>query len=188
MGGGVGAAGLALQTIGTLYGGFAANSQGQAQSAALIENGRRTILQGEMDAQEVRRQERMTTGDLLVQQGGSGFQMGSGSLADLISQNAYNRETDIYNIRSKASGDAAALYDQAAMARAKGRDALIGSAFSAVSTALTGATKLRQQGILADQAETERTTMGGGTSGVWDERSIVLGPGVRVPRISVLNY
>lgn len=154
-----------LQVIGGLAQESAAQSSANAQARALDENARRTLLQGELDVTQVRRDERAATGEMLAGQGGSGLIMGEGSLADMIAQNAYHRELDVMNVRRKATGDAAALTDQAAQARSAGRQAMIGAAFGAVSGALTGVASYRRDKALGTAAAAERAAqLGGGTN------------------------
>ncbi len=154
---------LAMMVAGQVMGGIEANRGARAQAAADEENARRGILAGEQEGLQVMREERRMTGDMIASMAGSGVGMGSGTASDLIEENAYQRELEIYGIRTRAAGEADALYQQAQDKRAAGKAALIGSIFSAGATAIKGASDMRERGRNRDATRAGWTPTGGGT-------------------------
>lgn len=154
---------LAMMVAGQVTEGIETNRGARAAARADEENARRSILAGEQDGLQIMREERRMTGDMIAGQAGSGLAMGSGTAVDLIAQNAYQREAEIYGIRARATGEAESLMQQAADKRSAGRAALIGSIFGAAATAIKGASDIKQgkRGTAQTQKERERT--GGGT-------------------------
>jgi hypothetical protein len=147
---------LAMSVAGQVTQGVEANRAARAGARADEENGRRAVLLGEQETLETRRDERRITGDLIAAMAGSGLGMDSASFGDLIADNAYQREREILNLRTRRAQEANNLYGQAKERRKAGRAALIGSLFSAVGTAIGGAQQLKSQAAVRGQIEAER--------------------------------
>ncbi|TDN82971.1 hypothetical protein [Stakelama pacifica] len=162
---------IAAQAAGTIYSGIEANNGARAAAAVDQENARRTILSGEYDALQTRKDERRLSGDLIASMGAAGVDIGSGSSADIIRQNAVQRELEILNIRSRATNEANNLYQAAADKKKAGRSALIQSMFGAVSGALAGASDMRAQRTSGDIAARVGDAMGRKGSGTWNTGS-----------------
>jgi hypothetical protein len=140
---------VAMSAGGQIVQGVEAKNAAYAQAKVDDENARLSILGGEQDAWSSRLEERRVTGELIAGQGGSGVEMGSGTAADLIAENAYQRELEILGVRTKAVRQAN-NYIQAGNDRRKaGRSAMTQALFGAVSGALQGASNLRAQRISA---------------------------------------
>ncbi|WP_298603405.1 hypothetical protein [uncultured Sphingorhabdus sp.] len=146
---------LGMQVAGTVAGGIAENKQQRAAARVDDENARLTVLQGEQEALDTRREERSMAGDMIAAMAGSGTML-DGSNADLITQSAYQRELEIYNIRRQRTSQARNLQQSAKDKRRAGRNALIGAGFSAVSTALGGIADIRAGRLMAAQGARER--------------------------------
>ncbi|NLS27929.1 hypothetical protein S2M10_29310 [Sphingomonas sp. S2M10] len=136
---------MAVTAGGKIVEGIGARDAAYAQGQALDENARLSVLAGEQQGWQTRLQERRQTGEMLSAQGGSGVQMGTGTAADLIAENSYQRELEILGIRQKAVRQANNYTTQANDTRAAGRAALTGSIFSAVSGALNSVSAMREQ-------------------------------------------
>lgn len=155
---------LAMAAAGQLLGGIEANRAGKVGAAVDTENARRSILQGEQESMQTRRDERAQSGEMIAAMGGSGIELGSGSSADLLAQSAYQRELEVLNIRTRRSSEANNLLQSAADRKAAGRAALVQGVFGAASTALKGVSDMRAKRTAADQASKERAViLGGGT-------------------------
>lgn len=131
-----GAAFAGVQILGTVLGGFEENSAARAEARVLDENGRLTRLAGEENIAAIIREERQVSGAAIAAMAGSATTVGTGTAADLIMQNALEREIEIGNLRAQAEGEAR-NYEQAAMdRRAAGKAALVNSLFEAVGVGL----------------------------------------------------
>lgn len=146
---------MAVQAAGQLFQGFSANKEARAAARVDEENARLTSLQGEQEAMDTRREERGIAGDMLAAMAGGGTLL-DGSNGDLLAQSAYQREVEIFNIRSKRAAEARNLMSAAKDKRRSGRNALIGAGFSAVSTVLGGVSDIRRDRLLASQGARER--------------------------------
>ncbi len=169
MGAAAGPIALAMAVVGQVKQGVDANNAARAAARVDDENARLTVLQGEQEALATRRDERMASGDMIAAFAGSGLSLG-GSFSDLLAENAYQRELEILNIRTTRAREGQNLQNQATQKRKAGRSALINGMIGAVSTALSGADKMRQDNQVRQQ--------------VWDERNVILGGG-RVPPVRV---
>lgn len=146
---------MVVTAAGQLAGGFAQRAEANAAARVDDENARLTILEGEQNALQTRRDERSIAGDMIAAMAGSGTLL-DGSNADLLAQSAYQREVEIGNIRRQSSAEARNLQREAKAKRRAGRNALIGAGFNAVSTALGGMADIRANRLLAAQGSRER--------------------------------
>ena len=134
-----GAAVAGFQIVTTLLGGVEANSAARADGRLLDENARLTRLSGEQDIAAVMREERQISGAALAAMAGSATAIGTGTSADIIMQNAVEREIEIGNLRAQAEGEAR-NYEQAANdRRAEGRAALVNSVLAAAGSGFEAA-------------------------------------------------
>lgn len=145
-----GPAALAMQASAQIIGGIEANRAAKGQARVDDENARLSILGGEQDALQTRRDERMQTGALIASMGADGVQLGSGSATDVLAENAYQRELEIYGIRTKATQQANNLYQSATDRRAAGKSALTSAMFGAAATALKGVSDMRAQRVQSE--------------------------------------
>lgn len=156
---------LGLTVGGKIFGGIEANNAARAAARVDEQNARGTLLEGEQQSLQTRKDERMQAGDMIAALGGAGTQLGTGTASDLISQSAYDRELEILNIRTRAAQQANNLFQSAKDKKAAGRGQLIQSVFSAVSSAISGASSIAGQSALRGQQATENQYMlGGGAS------------------------
>lgn len=149
---------LALSVAGTVAGGIEANNAARANARVSEENARLSLLAGEQEAMQTRREERRMAGAMIAAMGGGGAEMGTGTAYDLVMESANQREMEIYGLRTKAAGEARNLMQKAADQRRAGRAALVGSLFSAASSAIGGVGDIKRQRKLDAQVERERTS------------------------------
>lgn len=117
------------------------------------ENARQSLLAGEVEAQQVRREARQQNGDALAAMGGSGLML-TGSITDMLEQGEYEAELDIIATRRRATGQARNYSQQAKDMRRQGRNAMIGGIFGAASTVLGAAREDRRDKIARENADT----------------------------------
>lgn len=153
-------AALVMQAGGGLLQGIGANNEAKAGARVDEENARLSVLAGEQDSVQIRRDERMMAGDALAQMGGSGLAIGVGSPADILAESAMNRERDIAARRTQALQERNNYAQAAKDKRAAGRNALIGAAFGSVATALSGAADIRSARTGAQQQKKESKARG----------------------------
>jgi hypothetical protein len=145
----------ALQAVGTIMGAVDEASALRRSARADRENARRTELQGEIDVLQTIREERALSGDAIAAMASSGFALGTGSAADLIRQNAIEREMDVLNIRYAASQEAASLRAQAKDKKRAARSTIIGGVLQAASQGVQNYGASRNQGLLDRQRALE---------------------------------
>lgn len=167
---------LAMMAASQVIGGIQKNSAARAAATVDDQNAQLSLLDGEQQALQTRRDERQQAGDMIAQQGGSGIEIGSGTAGDLIAESAYQRELEILNIRTKATRQANNLYQDAADKRAAGKAAIINGVFGAAASAISGAGDIRASRTLSAQTSSEYSTMLGGGA----EASRVAVPPMRV--------
>lgn len=169
-------AATAMQMIGGIM--EAGDNAGALRRSADVdrENARRTELQGEFQVLQSIRDERAVSGEAIAAMAGSGFALGTGSAADLIRQNAIEREMEIGNIRYQASGEAANLRQSADDKRRAAKSVMIGGVMTAIGAGVTGTTKRAAEGVLDYQRAKERDVM------LTQRTGIVAGDGI-VPKM-----
>lgn len=180
----MGAAALPLVAVGLEAGGkiFGGIEEGKAlrrQARADEENARLTELQASVDATEVVRDEAMVAGDMAAGFAESGFAVGSGSAFDLVMQSAFNRERDIAALRRGAASEAGNFRASAKANRRAARNAVIGSLFSAASSAIRGGSAIATAGEASAIAERERNAMLGGSIRLQRRAASSIGAGAR---------
>lgn len=154
---------IGLEVGGKVFGGIEEGKARRREARADEENARLTELQASVDATDVRRDEGLATGDMVAGFAESGFAVGSGSAFDLVMQSAFNRERDIAAIRRGAASEAGNFRASAQAHRRAARNAVIGSLFSAASSAIKGASGMASAGQASAIADQERNQMMGGS-------------------------
>lgn len=132
-------AAIALTAGSSLYGSFSQASQMNKNARVLDENARRSELQGALQSEDIRRDERMQAGEAIAAMGGNGIVLGTGSALSTLWQSAYNRELDIMNARYGAAQKAGAYRSEAKGLRSQAKATRIGGILRAGAAALSGA-------------------------------------------------
>lgn len=148
----------AVQAVGGIVQGIEANNAARAGARVDEENARLALLEGEQQALATRRDERRQAGDMLAALGGTGIQVGSGSAADVLAESAFQRETEIFNLRTRAAREAQGLNQAAADKRRAGRAAIVKSVFGVGVQALSAVSDAKRRNTMSDQWERERVT------------------------------
>lgn len=147
---------FALSAASQVVGGIEQNSAAKRGAAIDEHNANLSALSAEQDAQRLRHNSRQEAGDLLVQQGSAGTIVGAGSGADILAQQAYQREVEILNIRTQGAYQAQNFKQAADDKRRVGRSALINSTFGAISSVIGGASAIRNKNILSGEVSKQR--------------------------------
>lgn len=140
--------GLGMSVASQIVG--ATQQAGQMRQSAAVddENARRTLLQGALQEDTIRRRERATSGEALASQGASGLAVGTGSAFDLLYENALERERAVLNTRFSTASQADSLEATAAAKRSAASGALIGGLMGAGAKAIMGISSLRDANAL----------------------------------------
>lgn len=152
---------IATQVVGGVAKGIGRRKELRAGAAADEANAQLALLEGEEESLAVMRDERAQSGDAMAALAGSGLLVGEGSARDVLADSAFQRELDIMMLRKRAYGQFQNDRQAARDKRRAGRNAVIGSVFGAVSTALQGASDMRNQRLQRQQSERERTARRG---------------------------
>ncbi len=152
---------MALAAAGSLIGGIEENGALNAAARADLENARLTTLQGELDAQDTRREERLAAGAGLAMAAGGGEALGTGTIADLFEQSALNREMDIANLRVQAAGEAKNLTDAAKAKRKAAKFALIKGVIGAGSAIAGGMNANKNNAAISAASARDRASQAG---------------------------
>lgn len=154
-------AALAMSAFGTIQQGASERNQQYRQAAQDDENGRLTLKSGEEDAFNVLRQGFAETDEAAATMAGSGLAWG-GSIATVLQASAEKVEMDIDRVRERARAEAANHYAQGRERRKAGKQALLGSMFSALSSTIGGISDMRNQRRIETAGAAERTARAGG--------------------------
>lgn len=152
------AAASVVSAAGSIYGGLAANAQGKYESAVANQNARLANDQAADAIDRGRLQQRQLyrkVGDLKGQQAAAmaanGIDLGFGSALDVQRDTAMMGAEDAESLNSNIAAavkgyeiNAANYRSEGQAARMKGRNALVGSAFQAAGTLLSGASQFGQ--------------------------------------------
>lgn len=128
----------ALSIGGSLLQGAGGYSAAQANARADRANAEQTQIDATGQEQQVDMQARAKMGEQIAQQGAGGFQVGTGSNLDALTQSATNREMDLMNIRRQAQTKANAYTYQAGIAKMQGEAAVTKGLFGAASAMARG--------------------------------------------------
>lgn len=134
-------AGAVLQGVGSILGGIAANNAGKYTRKVMRINERNTLNDSVEQGARIRDAARIHMGRQLVEQGASGFQMGTGSALDALRESAIEREVDLATVRRQAKLKADGFRQQGDMARAQGKSAMIGGFISGAASFMDAASQ-----------------------------------------------
>lgn len=123
-----------MKAVGQFAGGISAYDAGKYTRRVMNVNAQNAQNAGLSERDRIRGAARMAMGRQLVAQGGSGFQMGTGSALDALRESAMNRELDLAVSRQRAGMAAAGYQQQGKIAYAQGKAALAGGILSGVET------------------------------------------------------
>lgn len=123
-----------MNAIGPVVGGIAANNAGKYNQKIFRRNAQTTQAEGSMEREKIRFAARIAEGRQLVAQGGSGFEVGTGSALDELRESETAREMDLMVSRFNADSRAAGFRQQGNLARAQGKSALVGGIISGAAT------------------------------------------------------
>ena len=119
-----------MKAVGMFGQGIAAYDSGKYTRDAMKANARNVGNVGVMERDRIREASRLQMGQQLVDQGGSGFSMGTGTGLEALHQSAINRELDFALSRAKASNAAGQYRIQGRQAYAAGKSAMVGGIIS----------------------------------------------------------
>lgn len=134
--------GAVLQGIGAIASGMAANAAGKYTRKVMRVNAANALNDGMEQGERIRTAARLQMGRQLVSQGGSGFQMGTGSALDALRESAINREVDLATTRRQSEMKAAGFTQQGNLARAQGKSAMIGGFISGAASFMDAASSV----------------------------------------------
>lgn len=124
----------AIKAAGSLVSGAAGYESGKYNrdvSNTMAVNAERD---GTVEESRIRDAARMSMGNLVAAQGANGFQQGTGSAIDALTQSQINATLDALTARRQAAAKASGLRVQGAQAYSSGVNSMAGSIFSAAST------------------------------------------------------
>lgn len=130
---------LGLKVAGGIQQGNAAMAAGRANKRIADANARGLDAEGVARVAASRDQVRQYIGKQLASQGASGFQMGTGSPADLIRESQINGMLEVLNIRQQYQSAADAERFRGRVALMTGRNQQIGAYFGAAGALAGGA-------------------------------------------------
>ncbi len=145
-------AAIALQAVGSLVQGVGAYKAGQANKRAAYAQALEEERTGNAEELRVRDAGRAAIGAQIAGQFGNGFQGGSGSALDALTESQVNAALDALTIRRDAAGKARSLRAQGDQASSQGKFALASSILGAGSAIAGGK---------SDWAAAKRGTSGG---------------------------
>lgn len=119
-----------MKAVGMFAQGIAANDAGKYTRSVMATNSQNALNDGVSERDRIRYAARQTMGQQLVDQGGSGFQTGTGSALDSLKQSVANRELDFAVSRRNAGMKAAGYKQQGDLAYAQGKAAMAGGIIS----------------------------------------------------------
>lgn len=123
-----------MKAIGQVQGGIAAYDAGKYTRRVMRINAQQAQNEGLMERERIRFASRITEGRQLVDQGSSGFAVGTGSAIDALKETAIARELDLMTSRFNAQSRANAYTAQGNLEYAKGKSAAIGGLISGAAT------------------------------------------------------
>lgn len=142
----------AVQAVGSLVSGVASYETGKYNRAVSNTMATEAERDGAVAESRVRDSARMAIGQQVAAQGANGFQQGTGSAIDALTQSQINATLDALTIRRQAASRARGLRIQGAQAYSAGSNALVQGMFGAAA-----------HGV--DWANSNKGQSGGGASG-----------------------
>ena len=142
----------AVQAVGNMVGGMASYENGKYNRDLSNTMATEAERDGAVSESRVRDAARMAIGQQVAAQGANGFQQGTGSAIDALTQSQINATLDALTIRRQAASRARGLRIQGAQANSAGSNALVQGMFGAAA-----------HGV--DWANSNKGQSGGGASG-----------------------
>lgn len=119
-----------MKAVGMFAQGISSYDAGKFTRATMQTNSRNALNDGVAERDRIRFASRMAIGQQLVDGGGSGTDVGTGSSLDALKGSMINREMDFAVSRRQAGMKSAGFIQQGEMAYAKGKAALAGGIIS----------------------------------------------------------
>lgn len=126
----------AVQAVGSAVGGMAAYETGKYNRDASNTMATEAERDGTVEEARIRDAARMAIGQQVAAQGSNGFQQGTGSAIDALTQSQINATLDALTARRQATAKARGLRIQGAQAYAAGSNAMVQGMFGAVSAGI----------------------------------------------------
>lgn len=123
----------AVQAVGSLVSGVASYETGKYNRAVSNTMATEAERDGAVSESRVRDAARMAIGQQVAAQGANGFQQGTGSAIDALTQSQINATLDALTIRRQAASKARGLRIQGAQAYSAGSNALVQGMFGAAA-------------------------------------------------------
>lgn len=128
-----------MNALAPVVGGLAANQSGKYTKKMMYRNAQQEEARSVGERERVRFAARIAEGRQLVDQGDSGFQLGTGTAVDELRESATARELDILTSHFNATSRANAARQQGDLARYQGKAAMIGGFISGAATLIDDA-------------------------------------------------
>lgn len=126
----------AVAAVGSLVSGAASYEAGKYNKRVAEQNAIGSLREGAAEEARIREVARAQIGQQVAAQGASGFQMGTGSALDALTESQINATLDALNARREAASRAQGYRVQGAQAMSAGKNAYTASLFQAASTVL----------------------------------------------------
>ncbi|BBC99094.1 hypothetical protein [Sphingobium sp. YG1] len=126
----------AVAAVGSLVSGAASYEAGKYNKRVAEQNAISSLREGAAEEARIREVARAQIGEQVAAQGASGFQMGTGSALDALSESQINATLDALNARREAASRAQGYRVQGAQAMSAGKNAYTAGMFQAASTVL----------------------------------------------------
>lgn len=119
----MGPIGSVVQGLGSIQQGRAAYASGKYTRKIMRENEKNTRGDGLEARDRIRTESRLALGRQITAQGGSGFQLGTGSALDALHESAIEREIDLATVRRQSEMKARGFHQQGDLAYFQGKQA-----------------------------------------------------------------
>jgi hypothetical protein len=126
----------AVAAVGSLVSGSASYEAGKYNKRVSEQNAIASLREGAAEEARIREVARAQIGQQVAAQGASGFQMGTGSALDALTESQINATLDALNARREAASRAQGYRVAGAQAMAAGKNAYTAGMFQAASTVL----------------------------------------------------
>lgn len=128
-------AAMALTIGGKMFGGIAKNKAGKQNQKALYGQAREEEIAGAEQELRIRSAARKSIGEQLAAQASNGFQGGTGSALDALTESQVNAALDALTVRRDVAGKARSLRAEGDQRRKEGKNGLIEGLLGAASSA-----------------------------------------------------
>ena len=130
----------AVQAVGNLVGGIGAYESGKYNQAAANTMATEAERDGTVEESRIRDAARMAIGQQVAAQGSNGFQQGTGSAIDALTQSQINATLDALTARRQAAAKARGIRIQGAQAYSAGVNAMTQGFFGAAAAGVNAST------------------------------------------------